>query len=568
MHLLPQPLRQQRQEQPQTAAPVIIDFNDTRTSYSCFTTPQLLRAWLVLRVCGWRPLVANAERLLRLGYRVFGHTVVDAVIRQTFFKHFCAGETAGEVGARVRQLQALGVNGIFDYAAEAEVAAEETPPASTSSAAASTSGARTVVARQYSYDGEALCDARAGVFLECIRAVRDQSPGGIAAIKMTALSDPLLLTRASACIVELKRLFHRLDEGATGKITPEQFEQGYRRLFRCETAADRAQFEDLVEQLAVGGVRARTDCIDYVDWSNRIDIEDLARISNACREEGPFFRAALALDADALQLLRNMRRRVGALADAARDCGVRFMIDAEQVRDCGVRLMIDAEQAHDCGLRLMINAEQTVTQPVIDNLVCSLQREYNVMDDARAPTIYGTYQCYLKDTPQRLADDLERARRGNYAFACKLVRGAYMEAERARAAAAHTPSPVCDTLDATHANYTRATDLVLAHMGAGHRAEVMFATHNQASVERALAAMAALSVERGVAFGQLLGMSDHLTFALGARGYAAFKYLPYGRVAEVVPYLLRRARENSALLGGATHERALLLREVRRRMLG
>eukprot|EP00611_Tribonema_gayanum_P011496 TRINITY_DN2173_c0_g1_i3.p1 TRINITY_DN2173_c0_g1~~TRINITY_DN2173_c0_g1_i3.p1 ORF type:complete len:358 (-),score=169.07 TRINITY_DN2173_c0_g1_i3:415-1488(-) len=357
---------------------------------------------------------------------------------------------------------------------------------------------------------------------------------------MTALSDPLLLTRASACIVELKRLFHRLDEGATGKITPEQFEQGYRRLFRCETAADRAQFEDLVEQLAVGGVRARTYCIDYVDWSNRIDIEDLARISNACREEGPFFRAARALDADALQLLRNMRRRVGALADAARDCGVRLMIDAEQ----------------------------TVTQPIIDNLVCSLQREYNVVDDARAPTIYGTYQCYLKDTPQRLADDLERARRGGYAFACKLVRGAYMEAERARAAAAHAPSPVCDTLDVTHANYARATDLVLAHMGAGHRAEVMFATHNQASVERALAAMAARGVSRGVAFGQLLGMSDHLTFALGARGYAAFKYLPYGRVAEVVPYLLRRARENSTLLGGAAHERALLLREVRRRVLG
>eukprot|EP00953_Heterococcus_sp_UTEX-ZZ885_P004388 2877-Heterococcus_DN1.PRE.4 len=397
-----------------------------------------------------------------------------------------------------------------------------------------------------------------------------------------------------------------------------------------ESSADVAHFESLVAQLTDGN-SCSEDCIDYVDWSNRIDIADLQRISRGCREVGPFARAAL--DDDGLQLLGNMRRRIGDLTAAAEACGVRLMIDAEQ----------------------------TTVQPAIDSLIQALQRKYNRVN---APTIYATYQvsssaqytlssvnrCYLKDTPKRVAYDLERAKRGGYTFACKLntgscsgrihstnacivlqrsdypvfdvisnvsvvkVRGAYMTAERQRALETGTPSPVCDTIEQTHANYSHCVDLVLQSIAAGSAqqqqqqqqqqqhlqqqqqqqqqraaAEVMVATHNQASVEHTLRRMRELQLvsnnnstksdapkqsdvssnvsSSGVSFGQLLGMSDHLTFPLGAHGYSVYKYLPYGKVSEVMPYLLRRAQENSSLLGVAVHERQLLAQEVKRRLL-
>jgi proline dehydrogenase len=183
-----------------------------------------------------------------------------------------------------------------------------------------------------------------------------------------------------------------------------------------------------------------------------------------------------------------------------------------------------------------------------------------------------------------------------------------MTAERQRALETGTPSPVCDTIDQTHANYSHCVDLVLQSIAAGSSAqqqqhlqqqqlqqrqraaaEVMVATHNQASVEHTLRRMRELQLvsnnnstksdapkqsdvssnvsSSGVSFGQLLGMSDHLSFPLGAHGYSVYKYLPYGKVSEVMPYLLRRAQENSSLLGGAVHERQLLAQEVKRRLL-
>jgi proline dehydrogenase len=176
-----------------------------------------------------------------------------------------------------------------------------------------------------------------------------------------------------------------------------------------------------------------------------------------------------------------------------------------------------------------------------------------------------------------------------------------MTAERQRALETGTPSPICDTIEQTHANYSHCVDLVLQSIAAGSAqqqqqqqqqraaAEVMVATHNQASVEHTLRRMRELQLvsnnsstksdapkqsdvssnfsSSGVSFGQLLGMSDHLSFPLGAHGYSVYKYLPYGKVSEVMPYLLRRAQENSSLLGGAVHERQLLAQEVKRRLL-
>eukprot|EP00953_Heterococcus_sp_UTEX-ZZ885_P004392 2878-Heterococcus_DN1.PRE.3 len=173
-----------------------------------------------------------------------------------------------------------------------------------------------------------------------------------------------------------------------------------------ESSADVTHFESLVAQLTDGNSSSE-DCIDYVDWSNRIDIGDLQRISRGCREVGPFARAAL--DDDGLQLLGNMRRRIACLL-CHNNTGCHMTLHTGDL----------AAAAEACGVRLMIDAEQTTVQPAIDSLVQALQRKYNRVN---APTIYATYQCYLKDTPKRVAYDLERAKRGGYTFACKLSIG-------------------------------------------------------------------------------------------------------------------------------------------------
>ena len=209
-------------------------------------------------------------------------------------------------------------------------------------------------------------------------------------------------------------------------------------------------------------------------------------------------------------------------------------------------------------------------------------------------------QAYLVSCAEALALDVERARREGWHLGVKLVRGAYMLHERQRARRLGTPDPIHPTVEATHASYDAAIDALLLSPPCPERTSLMIATHNQASVERAARLLLPLRRPDGgeigdsmgdgmgegvgaaepsslpasrvprtqVYFGQLLGMADHLTFHLAAHGLSAYKYLPYGPVAEVVPYLLRRAHENADALSHASTQRNMMLREAWRRMTG
>ncbi|GIL96584.1 hypothetical protein Vretimale_2382 [Volvox reticuliferus] len=166
---------------------------------------------------------------------------------------------------------------------------------------------------------------------------------------------------------------------------------------------------------------------------------------------------------------------------------------------------------------------------------------------------------------------MERARREGWVLGAKLVRGAYIHLERRRAQQLGLPSPVWAALEQTHANYDRCVEDLLEGVQQG-RAEVLLGTHNQTSVEAAVARMAAMGLPSasppgtpGVMFGQLLGMSDHLTLTLGKARYRAYKYVPYGRVGQVMPYLLRRAAENQDILKGSKQDLVMLQSELRRR---
>jgi proline dehydrogenase len=165
--------------------------------------------------------------------------------------------------------------------------------------------------------------------------------------------------------------------------------------------------------------------------------------------------------------------------------------------------MTDYFPCSDLGVRLMIDAEHTYFQPAIDSITTDLIRKYN----RDYPVIFSTYQMYLKDSTDRLLIDVERAKKGNFCFAAKLVRGAYMVLEKARAVEMNYDDPIHDSLSTTHDSYNAAVKVLISGIAAGQRVEVMIATHNKLSVELALEAMKEnnLAPQSNVYFGQLLG---------------------------------------------------------------
>jgi proline dehydrogenase len=268
--------------------------------------------------------------------------------------------------------------------------------------------------------------------------------------------------------------------------------------------------------------------------------ESLPAITRGCREVGPLYLAAPT--EEEVELITRMRERGHSLAREAAKCGTRLLMDAEQTR----------------------------FQPAIDSLVLDLQRTYNAETAADSPVVYHTYQCYLKNVHRRIEMDVERSQRFGYLFGAKLVRGAYMESERALAKAFGYPSPIHETIEATHACYDGAVRLLLETAVQGdRRVELMLATHNVSSVDNAIRLMNDLGIDRrssAVSFGQLYGMKDNVTYNLGKHGFRAYKYVPYGEIKMVMPYLVRRANENSSVSGSANAELRMILRELARRL--
>lgn len=239
------------------------------------------------------------------------------------------------------------------------------------------------------------------------------------------------------------------------------------------------------------------------------------------------------------------------------------VVDADCVDRCLVRLNNIAEIAAQGRVRLLVDAEQTYFQPAIDWMVRLMQLKFN----GSWPNVFNTYQCYLVDTQRRLQQDLDFCTKNKILFAAKLVRGAYMVQERQRAKDMGYADPIQPSIEATHTNYDQCVELVLPHVARG--ANMMIASHNEHSIARTVAAMQRhkLAKDGGVFFGQLLGMTDHVTFTLGHHGYAVYKYVPYGPVYEVVAYLCRRVQENSSITGGEPirKARAMLAKELLRR---
>jgi hypothetical protein len=218
--------------------------------------------------------------------------------------------------------------------------------------------------------------------------------------------------------------------------------------------------------------------------------------------------------------------------------------------------------AHDLGLKILVDAEESWFQDVIDELAYVAMAKYN----QERCVVYNTYQMYRHDSLVRLKKAHLVAKEQGYFFGAKPVRGAYMEKERARAIAEGYLDPIQPSKEATDRDY----DLAIAY-SAQEGIHLVCATHNEKSTLTLTELMSQYQIDPKsdlVYFSQLYGMSDSISYNLANAGYRVVKYVPYGPVEKVMPYLSRRAAENSSIAGQSSREFELVKKEMKRRRLG
>ncbi|KFZ62526.1 hypothetical protein N321_07521, partial [Antrostomus carolinensis] len=345
-----------------------------------------------------------------------------------------------------------------------------------------------ISARTYFYADEAKCDQHMETFLRCIDASGGSSEDGFSAIKLTALGRPQFLLQFSEVLVKWRRFFHQMaaEQGQAGraavemKLEVEKLQEALANLGIVTKAESQHWFTG--ENLGVSGT------VDLLDWNSLIDSR--TKLSK-------------------LLLIPNMQ--TGQLEPLLS----RFTEEEDlQMKRMLQRMDILAKRATEKGVRLMVDAEQSYFQPAISRLTLEMQRRFN-RDRA---IIFNTYQCYLKEAYDNVTVDVELSRREGWHFGTKLVRGAYMEQERERAAQIGYEDPINPTYEKTNEMYHRCLDYILEEIKHNRKASVMVASHNEDTVKFTLRRMMELGIhpsEKKVCFGQLLGMCDQITFPLG-----------------------------------------------------
>jgi len=225
------------------------------------------------------------------------------------------------------------------------------------------------------------------------------------------------------------------------------------------------------------------------------------------------------------------------------------------------RMMRVCEAAAEKKISVSIDAEETWIQDPVDALTILMMDTFN----KTMPIVYNTTQHYRNDRLPFLRDSLEAAKERNFILGAKLVRGAYMEKERKRAAEMGYPSPIHLTKEDTDADFDQGVKFCIDNID---RVSLVVCSHN----ERSNMYAAELLIQKGlplknkhVHWSQLFGMSDNITFNLAHAGCNVSKYLPFGPIGDVIPYLMRRAQENTSVKGQTGRELGLIEKEVKRR---
>ncbi|KAG0247692.1 hypothetical protein BG011_001060 [Mortierella polycephala] len=530
---------------PSSSGDVILDLKDehSRIGVEKKSTPDLLLSMLVYKLCTLGLLVEMAPKLISLAEIMHLTAPVYWIVRKTFFAHFCGGESADDCIETMSSLQNAGINSILDLSVEADLDINDLHTQTPDELRAKFNKSADSIADQIS---------------ACIQTASNMSKA-FCAIKVTAMASPLLLQRVSATLSTLENKFKDMDQDKTGKVTKEEFKLLVKML--PNPSLNKYQSVDaMVDQLFKEADKDQDGQIDWVDFASTVSLN---------RDETRGLFMASTADSE----IPGFERK-----------------DLEDYKRVLLRMEKLCTQAKKTHTRLMIDAEQSYFQPAIDAVALHLMENFNHTPNADGPLIFNTYQMYLKDSLGRLQQDYTRAQRDGYVLAAKLVRGAYMVSERKRAFELGLEDPICNGIEATHASYDAGVDFMLTMMSQQKQKMlensedneestspmentpvVLFvASHNKDSVIRTCERMQELELTPHsglVMFGQLMGMCDQISYTLGQYGYGIYKYLPYGPIHHVVPYLIRRAQENASVLGGVNVEHNLLWGELKSRFL-
>ena len=245
-----------------------------------------------------------------------------------------------------------------------------------------------------------------------------------------------------------------------------------------------------------------------------------------------------------------------------KSAGISFT-DLERYEWERIQLRIEAccAAAKQIGVKMLIDAEESWIQPAIDEIAESLMEKYN----KKTPVIYTTLQMYRKDRMIYMKNLYDKATKQDFKVGIKLVRGAYIEKENLKAYELGKPSPICESKELTDQNFNNGLDYMLSKLNIG---SLFMGSHNEQSILRVTEWMSQNKISKNhphIWFSQLYGMADHISFNLASSGYQVVKYVPYGPVNEVIPYLIRRAEENTSIRGQTPRELSLIKKELKRR---
>lgn len=239
------------------------------------------------------------------------------------------------------------------------------------------------------------------------------------------------------------------------------------------------------------------------------------------------------------------------------------LTEADQAAFERVRERVDTlcRRAYERNVRIFIDAEESWIQDTIDKLAYEMMDRYN----HERCVVYNTYQMYRWEMYDQLVKATEQARQKGYFLGAKLVRGAYLEKERIRSHEEEYQDPIQATKEDTDRDFNRAIDFCLSNRD---EVSICLGTHNEYSCQYTITQMKRMGIapnDPHIYFAQLLGMSDNISYNLANAGYNVAKYVPYGPVEAVMPYLFRRAEENKSIAGQSSREFTLVKSELERR---
>uniref|UniRef100_A0A915Q5M1 Proline dehydrogenase n=1 Tax=Setaria digitata TaxID=48799 RepID=A0A915Q5M1_9BILA len=546
-----------------------LDFKCTKTAFKGKKTSELFRGLVVLPLCSMQAL-RKREQLLLVGLKkVFGEKLYAKFLKLTFFGQFVGGETIAEVQETMKKLKKCGVKSILDYCVEADISSDEAEKKAVEGIVggeAKTEPVRTIVdeatvektrqrytvhkefgdrrknvvsARTYFYESEVQCDKNCEIFCSSADAITSAVGNyGINCIKLTALGRPQVLLKLTELIAQSNNFYKKLigsswEDLLLSKIKKEEFLQ---RIKDHGVQID----EDMMERWLKKVDFDENGFVDFYDWRKLIEeherLDQMFQVYNI--------------------KTKKMEPLLNCLSDA----------EARETDNMMERIVRTIEHGKKYNLRTMIDAEQTYFQPAISRLAMAMMRKYN----KEQALVLSTYQAYLKSCLRDIELDLHLARREGFSFGCKVVRGAYMEQERKRAEALSYEDPINPNIEATADMYGQVMQRIIReYQERGHGSIlVMAATHNEKAIKDVVEMMREAKIlpsSESVCFAQLYGMCDQVSYSLGNAGYSVYKYVPYGPIDKVLPYLSRRAQENASVLGKIRREVGLMSQELIRR---